>query len=224
MRLGVLFSGGKDSCFALYKASKEHKIVCLMSMRSKNPDSYMFHTPTTDYIPLQSDSMGIPILWGTTKGEKELELEDLISLIKSAIKKYKIEGIVTGAIASVYQASRIQKICDNLNIKCINPLWQKDQISLLKELLDNNFEVVITKVAAFSLDESFLGKTLDSKIIKKLSDLQVKYKINPAGEGGELETFVTNAPMFRKRISIKKSKTDYADNLGFFIIEKAVLE
>ncbi|MCX6706746.1 MAG: diphthine--ammonia ligase [Candidatus Woesearchaeota archaeon] len=224
MRLGVLFSGGKDSCFALYKASKEHEIVCLMSMRSKNPDSYMFHTPNTDYITLQAESMGIPLLWGTTKGEKEIELEDLISLIKSAVKKYRIEGIVTGAIASVYQASRIQKICDNLNIKCVNPLWQKDQIGLLKELLENKFEVVITKVAAFSLDESFLGKKLDNDIIKKLYDLQSKYKINPAGEGGELETFVTYAPMFRKRIIIKKSKTDYADNLGFFIIEKAVLE
>lgn len=103
-------------------------------------------------------------------------------------------------------------------------LWQKDQISLLKELLENKFEVIIIKVAAYSLDESFLGKKLDNDIIKKLSVLQSKYKINPAGEGGELETFVAHAPMFRKRIIIRKSRTEYSDNVGLFIIEKAVLE
>lgn len=224
MRLGVLFSGGKDSCFALFKARKEHEIVCLISMRSKNIDSYMFHTPNTDHIPLQAEAMGLPLLWGATKGEKEIELKDLKALIKDAIKKYNIRGIVTGAIASVYQSARIQKICDDLNIRCINPLWQKDQIGLLKELLENKFEVIITKVAAYSLDESFLGKRLDNDIIKKLSVLQSKYKINPAGEGGEIETFVTHAPMFRKRIIIKKSRTEYSNNAGLFVIEKAVLE
>jgi diphthine-ammonia ligase len=74
MKLGVLFSGGKDSCYALFKAGKEHEIVCLITMASDNPDSYMFHTPNIEMTKLQSEALDIPLISGRTKGEKEEEL------------------------------------------------------------------------------------------------------------------------------------------------------
>lgn len=223
MKLGVLFSGGKDSCYAIYKAGKEHDIVCLITMASENPDSYMFHTPNIELAKLQADSLNIPLVFGRTKGEKEKELKDLKDLIKKAKEKYKIEGIVTGAIRSEYQASRIQKICDELKLKCVNPLWHKDQVELLNELLQNKFEVIITRVAAYPFDESLLGKKIDEEVIKKLADMQKKYHINPSGEGGEIETFVVNCPLFKKRIEILKFSKKYSNNEGSFTIEKAEL-
>ena len=204
MKLASLFSGGKDSTYATYLAKKEgYEISCLISIISKNQDSYMFHTPKIELSKEQAKLMNIPIIQKTTNGEKELELEDLEKAIKQAIKKYKIQGVITGAIESIYQASRIQKICDKLNIECFNPLWQKDQIELLEELIKNKFEVIITKVAAEGLTEAYIGKKLDKNLIKELSSLKGKYEINPAGEGGEFETLVINCPLFKSKLIIK---------------------
>jgi asparagine synthase (glutamine-hydrolysing) len=208
MRLGVLFSGGKDSCFATYLAKKQgYKISCLISIVSKNKDSYMFHTPAIERVNKQAESMNIPLIIQKTIGKKEIELNDLEKAIKTAIKKYKIQGIVTGAVESVYQASRIQKICNKLDLECFNPLWQKNQIELLNELIKNKFKIIITAVAAYPLDDSWLGREINPKFIKEVEKLQTKYKINPAGEGGEFETFVINCPLFNNSLKIKNEKS-----------------
>ena len=149
MKLGVLFSGGKDSTLALYIAKKlGYEVSCLISIISKNPDSYMFHTPSIEKTKVQAKAMDIPIILQKTKGKKEIELKDLEDAVKTAVKKYKIQGIVTGAVESVYQSSRIQKICDKLKIECFNPLWQKDQFQLLDDLIKNKFEAIRTSVSA----------------------------------------------------------------------------
>ncbi len=223
MKLGVLFSGGKDSCYAMFKAKEEHEIACLLSVESENPYSYMFHTPNIGLTKMQAEAMGIPLMTQKTQGEKEIELMDLKALIKKAMLKFNIEGVVTGAIASVYQFKRIQKVCSDLQLQCINPLWQKDQVELLNELVENKFETIITKIAGYPLDQSFLGKKIDSEMIKRLVEYKEKYKINPSGEGGEMETFVTNMPLFRKRIEIVKATTKFSNYEGDYIIEEARL-
>lgn len=204
MKLGVLFSGGKDSALAAWIAKNEgHTLSCLISLNSKNKESFMFHTPSISKTTIQAKKMGIPLLNIQTTGEKEEELEDLENGISLAMKKYKIDGIVTGAVESVYQSSRIQKICNKLKIECFNPLWQKNQIEILKDLIKNNFEVIVIGVFAYPLDEKFLGKKIDNNFIDATKTLQQKYKINPAGEGGEFESFVLNCPLFDSEIKIK---------------------
>ena len=224
MKLAVLFSGGKDSCYALQLASKQHEIACLLSIESENPESFMFHTPNIHLTKLQAESMNIPLLTKTTPGEKEEELKDLKKLIEKAMAEYTIKGVVTGAIESVYQATRVQKICDELGLWCFNPLWQKDQVELLNELLENKFQTLIIGVFGFPLDDSFLGKYIDQAMIQRLVTLKEKFQINPSGEGGELETFVINAPIFDKAIIVKKSKVDYSNNAGIYLINEAELE
>jgi len=223
MKLGVLFSGGKDSCLALSKASKENEIVCLIGIISKNPASYMFHTPNIHITKLQAKAMNLPLITLTTKGEKEKELLELKKAIIIAKKKYKIQGIVTGAVRSEYQKSRIEKICSELQIKCINPLWHKNQIELLKEVVKSKIRAIISGVFAYPLEKEMLGKQIDNKIINKLSELENKYKINPAGEGGETETTVLDAPFFKKEIKIINYKINYENYSGTFEIKKAGL-
>ena len=206
MKLAVLFSGGKDSCYAAYLAGKDNEITCLISIQSENPDSYMFHTPSISKVEKQAKSMGIPLIIQKTKGEKEDELKDLEKAIKNAIKEYKIEGVVTGAVESVYQSTRIQKICDKLKIECFNPLWQLDQKQLLYELYTNKFDVIVTGVFAYPLDQSWLGRKINNEFIEEIKELEEKYKINPAGEGGEFETFVLNYPLFKKSLKVKSFK------------------
>lgn len=207
MKLASLFSGGKDSVYSSYLMKKKgHNLICLISVLSKNKDSYMFHTPSITKTKAQAEVMGVPLLIHKTKGEKEKELKDLEDAIKKAKSKYKIDGIITGALHSVYQASRIQKICDNLKLECFNPLWHKDEIEYLNELIKNKFDVVIIAVAAYPLDKSWLGRKVDKQFIKDATELKKKYKIHPAGEGGEFETFVLNCPLFKKPLKIKNKK------------------
>ena len=224
MKLGVLFSGGKDSTYALFKAKKEHDITCLITVKSENLDSYMFHTPNIDITKLQADSMEIPLITVMSKGQKELELADLKKAIFKAIKLYQIEGIVTGAIESVYQASRVQQICSELKLWCFNPLWQIDQIQVLNELLENNFKVIIGGIAAYPFDESWLGKELNKTTINELNELKSKYQVNPSGEGGEFESLVLNAPCFKKEIIIKKYSKKYSNHAGIYNIKEAELK
>tara|TARA_B100001146_G_scaffold146822_2_gene129013 strand:- start:562 stop:1236 length:675 start_codon:yes stop_codon:yes gene_type:complete len=224
MKLAVLFSGGKDSYLALQYASEDHDISALLTLKSKKEDSWMFHTPAIEWTRLQAEAMNINHLSMKTSGIKEEELIDLRSLIKSAISKHSIEGVVTGALASIYQATRIQKICNDLDIWCFNPLWQMPQEDLLEELLSNNIQSIITGVAAEPFDETWLGRLINKDCVDDLLSLKSEYRINPAGEGGEIETFVFNAPLFSKSISVIKSKKYYSNFSGHLEIDEAVLE
>ena len=131
--------------------------------------------------------------------------------------------MVTGAVESVYQGSRVQKICHELDVYCFNPLWKKDQVELLNELLQSKFEVIVSGVFAYPFDESWLGRKLDEDMIHDLIDLQKKYKINPAGEGGEWESLVINAPFFKKKIEIVDAKKEFENHAGVFKVQEAKL-
>lgn len=223
MKLAVLFSGGKDSNFALWKAQEYHEIACLISILSDNEESYMFQTANISITNLQAEAIGLPIIQKQTKGQKEDELEDLRTALIEAKEKFGIEGVVTGALKSVYQAGRIQKICHDLDLWCFNPLWLKDQVQHLRDIVNSGFKVIISGVFAFPLDEKYLGRIIDEELIKKFEELHNKYLINPAGEGGEIETSVLDAPFFKKKIEVVKSDVKYEENSGTFNIREARL-
>jgi asparagine synthase (glutamine-hydrolysing) len=204
MKLAVLFSGGKDSCYAAYLAKQAgDELACAIVIRSENRDSYMFHTPSIEKAEKQVEVMGVPLLAHGTKGKKEEELKDLTDAIRIAKEKYGVEGVVTGALHSEYQASRIRKICDWFGLESVNPLWHRDEIGYLNELIGVGFDVVVTAVAAYPLDRSWLGRKIDGKFVEEVAELKKKYKIHPAGEGGEFETFVLNCPLFSRGLKIK---------------------
>jgi len=207
MKLALLLSGGKDSVYTGYLAKEhKHEISCAISIVSENKDSYMFHTPSISKTTSQAKSMNLPIIIQKTKGKKEIELKDLETAIRSAKAKYRIQGVITGAIQSVYQSSRIQKICNKLNLEVFNPLWQISEQEYLENLIKNKFQVILTGVFAYPLDKSWLGKTINKKFMKEITDLNKKYKISLIGEGGEFETFVLDCPLFSKSLKIKSFK------------------
>jgi ABC transporter with metal-binding/Fe-S-binding domain ATP-binding protein len=223
MRLGVLFSGGKDSTLALHYAEEKEEVACLITLFSENKESYMFHTPNINITALQAEALDLPQVARTTPGEKEKELLDLEEAIAEAAAEFQIQGVVTGAVESVYQAERVQRVCNRLDLWCFNPLWKRDQKALLEELLERRFKVVISGVFAYPLDEKWLGKQIDAALISKLLDLQREYGISPSGEGGEIETTVLDAPEFKKKIEIFDYSTEAKGNSGVFKINRARL-
>ena len=206
-KLAALISTGKDSIFAMYTMMQQnYPIECLITLKSKNPDSFMFHTPTISLASQQAKSMNIPLIEHSTDGKKEHELKDLKIALELAKKQYNIEGVVTGAILSNYQRKRIEKVCDSLSLKIFSPLWHINQEKYLRDILKNKFKFIITKVAAEGLDKSWLGKVITDKDINNLVSLQKSIGLNPSGEGGEYETLMIDGPIFKNPISIKKQK------------------
>jgi diphthine-ammonia ligase len=223
MRLGVLFSGGKDSTLALHKAAEREEVVCLITLVSENKESFMFHTPNIDLTALQAEALGLPLIRKVTAGEPEKELKDLEEAIAQTIKTFKIKGVVTGAVESVYQAARIQQTCNRLGVWCFNPLWKRNQKALLEEIVREGFKAIISGVFAYPLDEKWLGKQIDVEMIKRLAVLSREYGVSPSGEGGEIETTVLDAPLFQKKIQVLDWEVEAKGNSGVFRIKQARL-
>lgn len=223
MKVAVLFTGGKDSTYALFKT--KHDVKCLITIASKNPHSYMFHTPNIELVKLQAKSLKLPLIYQKTKGKKEEELKDLKKAIQLSVKKYKIQGIVSGAIESKYQKQRVDNICKELNLKSIMPIWHINPLKYLNSLIKHKFQTIITSIAAEGLTKEWLGKELNKKTIEELKQLNKKYKLHLALEGGEAETLVLDCPLFKKKLKIIKANkildTEYS---GIYIIKKIKLE
>ncbi len=222
VKLGVLFSSGKDSLSAAHIMHQQnYELTCLINLKSENEYSYMFQSAGTELVQLQAEAMGLPLVQVPTKGEKEKELADLEAALKIAKEQHKIEGVVSGALFSTYQRDRIEKICDNLGLKIFSPLWHKSQEQHMKEVIQRGFHVIITAVAADGLDESWLGKEINEEI---LQELQAKQFLNIAGEGGEFESLVLDAPLFHKKIKlVRTQKVMDSKHSGKLIIGEAEL-
>jgi diphthine-ammonia ligase len=224
MRLGVLCSGGKDSLFACYLAMQKEEVACLISVRSRNEESYMFHTPNVHLVPLQAEAAGIPLVTVETEGIEEAELADLSRAISLAMERHGIEGVVTGALLSVYQATRVQRICRDLDLWCFNPLWYTDPEAYMEQLIRSGFRVMVSGVFSAPFDAAWLGRIIDHESLEDLMQYAKKYRITLTGEGGEYETLVLDAPFFAKRIVIEESTEEYCNYRGILRVQRASLE
>lgn len=221
MQIAVLASGGKDSTLALYRIlEKGYEVKCLVSMIPMREDSWMFHYPNIHLIDLYAEAVGFPLIKGETSGNKEEEVEDL----KHLIKRLEVDTVVSGAIASNYQKTRIEKICKELKFECLTPLWHENPLNIVKEMLRLDFEMIITGVSAYGFNEKWLGQKIDDKNIEDLIELNKNYGVSIVGEGGEYETLVLDASFFKKRIKIIEAEKNWKNQNGYFIISKAKLE
>ena len=209
-----LFSGGKDSSWALYQALEEGLNVDRLLTVHPSEDSYMYHVPETQLAGVAAESIGIELVEvdpgdlnagnatdSAAQGDAELEpLEEALSDLADDID---LAGVTAGAIESEFQTSRIEEMCDRLGIDLFAPLWQRDPEALAAEMLDAGFEITILQVAAYGLDRSWLGRTLNADAIDELRALSDEYGVHLLGEGGEFETFVTNGPHMDQRIELE---------------------
>jgi len=219
--MAVLCSGGKDSTLALWMAMREkHEIACLLAMVPKREDSWMFHHPNVKLVDLLAKCVGLPLLKVETSGEKDKELVDL----ERAMSSINVEGVVSGAIASGYQKKSIDRICEKLGLKHLAPLWGENPENLLIDILKHKFKVIITAVAADGLGPEWLGRELDNAAVEELIELSKKYRINPAGEGGEYESLVLDAPFFKSKIKVVEAENVWRGTSGYYLVKRAEIE
>jgi len=221
MKVAVLFSGGKDSTFSIYIARQYGwDVTHLVTLLPEKKDSWMFHSINIHLVDKLAEAMSIPLTKRITKGEKEDELEDL----KKILSELDVDGVVSGAIASEYQRTRIEKVCYELGIKSFTPLWHKNQELILRDEVDACFKIVIVGVFAHGFNESWLGRSLDEKCIDDLVLLKKRYDINIAGEGGEFETLVLDCPLFKKKLVLDEVSKEWKRDSGVLQVKKAHLE
>jgi diphthine-ammonia ligase len=220
MRVAALFSGGKDSNYALFCAQHYGWDVShLVSVFSASPESYMYHVPAIELTRLAAESIGLPLIEVVAPPEPEAELLPL----KDALKGLGVDGIVSGALASEYQRRRIDQICQGIGIKSFAPIWHKGQRDYVWEMVGEGFEIMITGCYAEGLDESWLGRILDEKALVALDRLHDKYRISVAGEGGEYESFVRFGPHMSRRVHVEFDK-EWRRDSGKIIVKKAWLD
>jgi len=221
MKVAALFSGGKDSIYSIYIAQQYGwDITQLVSIFPEKDDSWMYHSVNIHLTETLAEALNIPIIIQKTKGEKEEELSSLEQLLS----KLDIEGVISGAIASEYQRTRIEQICHILNLKSFTPLWHKNQALLLQDMIRANFDIRIVGIFADGFDESWLGKTIDEETLKKLCHLHQTKKINIAGEGGEYETLVVDGPLFHKQLILQNTKKQWKRDRGKLLVNKIALK
>jgi ABC transporter with metal-binding/Fe-S-binding domain ATP-binding protein len=225
MKLACLFSGGKDSTYAIHLAEKQgHDVVCLLSIFPKSEESHLLHHPNLKWTKLQSESMKIPQLTIISNSdETDNELIVMEKLLQDAKKQFQIDGLVHGGIKSNFQKEKFESLCLKLNLVSIAPLWETDPNEYMNELLDSNFHFMMISVSSDGLDEQWLGKLISKSDIKILNTLSDKFGFNLNFEGGEAETFVIDCPLFSNSIKINDFVKNWDGYRGRFEIVDAEL-
>ena len=225
MMLASLFSGGKDSTYAIHTVQKQgHDIVCLLSIFPKSDESHLLHHPNMQWTTLQSKSMNIPQLSiSSDSDDTDVELSLLEILLQKAKDQFGIEGVVHGGIKSNFQKNKFETICSKLGLIVIAPLWGFKSPQYMNDLLDSQFKFIITAVSSGGLDDSWLGKLISKYNIGTLQYLSQKFGFNLNFEGGEAETFVIDCPLFANPIKIIQSKKNWDGYRGRFEIVDAKL-
>jgi len=225
MKLASLFSGGKDSTYAIYLAQKQgHQVTCLLSVIAKSAESHLLHHPNLQWTKLQSESMKIPQLTiDSNSDDTDDELIFLESLIQQAKNQFHVEGLVHGGIKSKFQKEKFEILCSKLDLIAITPLWNTEPEQYMNDLLDSGFNFMVTTVSSDGLDDSWLGKSILKSDLDTLKHLSEKFGFNLNFEGGEAETFVINCPLFSNSIKINKSRKEWDGYRGRFEIVDAGL-
>jgi ABC transporter with metal-binding/Fe-S-binding domain ATP-binding protein len=198
-------------------------VVSLVTVIPDSKESWMFHFPAVKWTGLQAQAMRIPRTIIQTAGVKEVELDDLKCGLRRLIKSAGIDGIVSGAVASEYQRSRLDNLCEELGIRSFAPLWHKNQAQLVREQIDSGFEIIVTACGALGLTSNWLGRNLNHASLDELVRLGQKHGLSVAFEGGEAETFVLDAPMFNGKLQVIRSHVNWSGDSGYLDLEEVLL-
>ena len=221
-RVISLLTGGKDSVYSLYYAiSQGWEVLETLTICPKVDETLMYHYPNARLAELSSKAMGVRnYRLELDKQGEDKELEVLFSYLSD---RRDVDGIVTGAIKSEYQRTRFDRVCEELGIRSISPLWRKDEMALLREMIEFGMEIIIVGISAEGLGKEWLGRKLDLNSLRNLERLSEEFGFNPSGEGGEFETLVVDAPFYRMKIDIIDYEVIWNGYSGIYLIRRAKL-
>jgi diphthine-ammonia ligase len=210
MKVVAAWSGGKDSAFALYKAIQEgHKVTSLLTFMHSETVSN-FHGIKSELLDAQAQAIGIPLVKRiTTPNKYEQQFKDALRQLKTQ----GAEGLVTGDIYEVpmHEEGWLERVCSEVGLKPIRPLWQHDTLQILKDFINAGFEATVVRTKGDILGEEWLGRQLNKQFLNNLLKLGT---VDPCGERGEYHTFVTNGPNFKNSIKLLETRKMIQNSYG----------
>ncbi|MET1101141.1 MAG: diphthine--ammonia ligase [Pyrodictiaceae archaeon] len=203
----VMYTGGKDSCYSLHWAVYHGlEVECLLTVKASSWDSRLFHYPGHELVRLHGEALGLPVeVVEAPMPREEEELRTLRRLFAIARREYGAEIILSGALLSDYQRLLFSIAAWREGLHVLTPLWRKSQEEYMRSLVREGFKILILSVQAYGLPPTYVGRVLDEKLVEDIIRRARIYGFNPAFEGGEAETLVLDAPLFRRRLVIEGS-------------------
>ena len=221
MRLAALYSGGKDSTFAMYIAKQMgNEILALVNIMPTDKGSWIFHTPNLGAVPSMAEAMGLPLVTAESAGTEEGDM----AALRKALEGLDVDGVVVGALWSDYQWDRMNRVMGDLDLVMVAPLWRKDQDMVYDEMVSAGIDAIVVGVFAEGLDESWLGRRLDADAKRELMALRKRYGISIMGEGGEYESMTLDSPMHLKRLKVIDAKKNMTRSSGTYDVASLGLE
>ena len=219
MRVAALLSGGKDSVAAVEVAqSFGWDVAGAVVLRPAADDAWMFHTPALDVVAGVAECLGLPLLEASVRAGQAEEVTDLEAALAQAKAKWRLDGVVSGALASEYQRVRIDGVGHRLGLKTFAPLWHKDPEAYLHPMLGGGWDIRFSRTAADGVPNAWCGQRLDPAKV----DAMLRHKARPhlAGEGGEYETLVLDAPHYRKRLVVEEAAVEATASRATWVVKR----
>ena len=215
MKVVASWSGGKDSCFACYKTIQEGHDVSQLLIMMSDPSTSNFHMISSELLDAQSQAIGIPIVKLTTTPES-YEQDFKKALLQ--MKAEGVEGVVTGDVYDValHEAGWLDRVCKEVGLTPVKPLWHRDTQQILAEFISEGFKATLVRIKTDALGMEWLGREINKEFFDDLLKLGT---VDPCGERGEFHTFVTDGPLFKKRIKILESEKAKLNGNGRLVIK-----
>ena len=212
-KVTVCWSGGKDSCLACYRAMREgHEVTCLVNTVSAEFGRVRFHGVEKTMIQQQAAAIGLPLLQRATFGDTYED--DLKAALAEAIRG-GAEAVVFGDLHLEHCREWAERICGELGVQVLEPLWGTAPADVLAELVDAGFEATVVGTQGDVLGREWIGRALDRAFV---SDIRAQTGIDPCGENGEYHTLVTDGPVFKRRLEITEAQETMIQGYWFLDI------
>ena len=214
MKVAASWSGGKDSCFACYKAIQEGYDVTQLFIMMSNSDTSNFHMISAELLDAQSYAIGIPIVkWVTAAGTYEQEFKKALLQMRAK----GVEGVVTGDVYDVamHEAGWLDRVCKEMGLKPLKPLWHRDTGQIINEFISAGFKATVVRTKNEVLGSEWLGREINRQFLAELPA-----SVDPCGENGEFHTFVTDGPIFKNSIEILETEKTTLDGYGHLEIKR----
>ena len=217
MKIVAAWSGGKDSCFACYKAIQQGYEISNLLVMMSDPRQSNFHMIRADMLDAQSQAIGIPIVKPTTT-PNTYEQDFKKALL--AMKAKGVDGIVTGDVFDValHEPGWLDRICKEVSLTPVRPLWHRNTKKILAEFINEGFRATLVRIRTDVLGMEWLGRETNKEFFDDVLKLGT---VDPCGEHGEFHTFVTDGPLFqRNRIEILESEKVKLNDNGRLVIKR----
>ncbi|HUV56289.1 MAG TPA: diphthine--ammonia ligase [Dehalococcoidales bacterium] len=224
MKVVASWSGGKDGCFACFKALEQgYEVSHLVNFISREFRRVSFHGTKAHLIQRQAQAIGIPLAQYTVPPDMSL-YEQTFKKAVSVLKRSGVEGMVFGDIYLDEHRDWIERVCGELGITPILPLWDMTPEHVLNDFVEAGFEAIVVSARANIFDREWLGRKIDRSFLVDIKNLQQKKELDICGESGEYHTFVVDGPLFAKRIRAVYGVRMQRNGLWFLDIPRCRLE